>query len=245
VVPFKIMMLGVGNGFSKDTYNNNALIEVAGSNYLIDCGITAWTSLDDLGIAFEDIEGIFITHLHFDHSGGLQEAALYGAYVANKKIKLYLPRPLKEMLWEEELKGALYNPSGGKGCMEDYFEIIPIEENEIFLLADQLPVYWIQTEHVRDKFSSSLVLDQRFFYSGDMVADEPLMSELYSNGVRVFYHDVHFNEVVVHASFEEVSNYPTVIKEHLYAMHYGVSVVDERYLNSGISFLQQHQWKSW
>ena len=66
-----VTMLGVGNGFSDGVYNNNALLECDGQRTLIDCGVTAWESLSRLGLRMESIERIFITHLHFDHAGGL------------------------------------------------------------------------------------------------------------------------------------------------------------------------------
>ena len=44
-----ITMLGVGNGFSRGVHNNNALVECNGEKTMIDCGITAWESLEQLG----------------------------------------------------------------------------------------------------------------------------------------------------------------------------------------------------
>ena len=45
-------MLGVGNGFSGQVLNNNALLEVNGERTLIDCGITAMEGLAKQGLTF-------------------------------------------------------------------------------------------------------------------------------------------------------------------------------------------------
>ena len=73
----ELAMLGVGNGFSPGVYDNNALIRHGEGYSMIDCGTTAWVSLDQMGISRKDIREIFLTHLHFDHSGGVESAALY------------------------------------------------------------------------------------------------------------------------------------------------------------------------
>ncbi|MFF2910624.1 MBL fold metallo-hydrolase [Paenibacillus sp. NPDC057934] len=291
---FRIMMLGVGNGFVKSTYHNNALLEVEGHRFLIDCGALAWHSLYELGLGFEDIDGIFITHLHYDHCGGLDEAALYGAYAAGRKMKLWLPAPLQPILWGQHLRGTLENAAEGKISLADYFDIQTVEEGEIFWLtassgdgdaegkvgilaeagsvkepgilvdagsdskagtlvhageaADRplLAMRWMSTHHVPSKFSCSLVIDNRFFYSADMVADADLVSRLHQQGITDFYHDCSFDSSPVHASFQVLCQYPGAIRQHTYLMHYGEAPagLGEEAL-CGMRLLKQHEWRVW
>jgi len=261
---FRIMMLGVGNGFVKSTYHNNALLEINNSHFLIDCGALAWQSLYELGLGFEHIDGIFITHLHYDHCGGLDEAALYGAYAARRKMKLWLPAPLQHTLWEQHLRGTLENVADGKTSLADYFDIQTVEEGESFWLTDsrsvgaasdgigagadhpRLPMRWMTTHHVPSKFSCSLVIDSRLFYSSDMVADADLVSSLHQEGITDFYHDCSFNSSPVHASFEALCQYPAAIRQHTYLMHYGETPkgLEEEAL-CGMRLLRQHEWHTW
>ncbi|GGG83234.1 MBL fold metallo-hydrolase [Paenibacillus radicis (ex Gao et al. 2016)] len=248
--PFLMMMLGVGNGFCKSTYHNNALIDAEGRLFLIDCGAMAWQSLHEIGLGFEDIEGIFITHLHYDHCGGLEEAALYGAYAARRKMKLWLPAPLQGVIWEKYLSGTLENKLEGKLSLDDYFEVHWIEEGERFSFSAGssagLTARWMQTRHVPAKFSCSVIMNNRIFYSSDMRADKELLCSLADQGIETFYHDTSFTHNPVHAGFEELCGYPEEIRNRLYLMHYGELPADklEQELQ-GMKLLKQHEWLSW
>lgn len=260
--PFRILMLGVGNGFAKSAHHNNALLEAEGKRFLIDCGATAWQSLHELGLGFEDIEGIFVTHLHYDHCGGLDEAALYGAYAANRKMKLWLPAPLESILWERRLRGALENDHENKRSLEDYFDVQTVREGESFRFASgrasaggngideesgpPLSARWLRTKHVPSRFSCSLVLDGRFFYSADMVADRKLVTGLYEDGIETFYHDCCFAPNPVHASFPDLLQYPGEIRSRTFLMHYAAAPdgMKEEELG-GMKLLKQHEWRQW
>ncbi|MEK8126645.1 MBL fold metallo-hydrolase [Paenibacillus filicis] len=258
--PIEIMMLGVGNGFVKTTYQNNALLRTDGKLYLIDCGTTAWHSLHEIGLGFEDIEAIFITHLHYDHCGGLDEAALYGAYAAKRKMKLILPAPLRSVLWDNCLSGTLENVAEGKRSLQDYFEVQGVEEGVRFAFgADRgtsngssaadpsgLNAFWMQTPHVPSKFSCSLVIGERFFYSADMQANPELMGLLHDQGIETFYHDACFAGNPVHADVLQLCQYPAEIRERIYLMHYGEkpAAIEEKDLG-GMKLLRQHEWRKW
>jgi ribonuclease BN (tRNA processing enzyme) len=259
--PFRIMMLGVGNGFIKSTYHNNALIETQGKLFLLDCGALAWQSLHEIGLGFEDIEGIFITHLHYDHCGGLDEAALYGAYAANRRMKLWVPGPLKGILWDHHLRGTLESTVDGKSALDDYFDVQWVEEGEHFSFVSvagesvapadnpshaSLRAQWIQTLHVPSKFSCSLILDNRLFYSSDMQPDKELLNGLFEKGIETFYHEACFGRNAVHSAFEELCKYPEDIRRRMYLMHYGEAPGGMTASDlQGMHLLRQHEWLIW
>lgn len=54
---------------------NCTFIEIGGMKFLVDAGISArkiLRTLDDIGEDIDDIEGVFLSHEHFDHMSGLQ-----------------------------------------------------------------------------------------------------------------------------------------------------------------------------
>lgn len=237
----KVTMLGVGNGFSKGVWDNNCLIEYCGVKSLIDCGTTAWMSLDKLGIAREEITSIFLTHLHFDHSGGVESAALYGAHISKVKPKLVVPSPVKDVLWEHVLKGTISNPLTGFDSLDAYFDVISPKENEEFDFCNGLKAWWFQTRHVEGKFSCGLVIDGRFLYTSDMVCDLPLLERMIADGIEIIYHDCQIKGAQVHADLEQMCGYPIEIQNRIHLMHHGLSR-EAKIPDAGkMTFIYQHE----
>ncbi|MGI6578779.1 MAG: MBL fold metallo-hydrolase [Saccharofermentanales bacterium] len=237
-----ITMLGVGNGFSPKVYDNNALIEYDGHCTLIDCGTTAWWSLDALSGKREEIDSIFITHLHFDHSGGLESAALYSRYITQKKIRLILPAEIEQKVWNDTLKDNIqYEAEGIKG-LRDYFEICTPKENETFPLCGTLKARWFRTKHVEGKFSCGLVIDDYFCYTSDMICDLPLLLKLVQDGVSVIFHDCQLHgKAVVHADFNELKKYPDFLQEKMFLMHHGLPDESQAPDSGKMRFVYQHR----
>jgi ribonuclease BN (tRNA processing enzyme) len=237
----KITMLGVGDGFSKSTYNNNALIQTHTENVLIDCGITAIESLHEINIALDMIDSVFLTHIHFDHSGGMEPLAIYSKYFLNKKIRLVVPKPIEKTLWENSLKGSIDNDADNCHSLNDYFDVVNPEENESFILADGLNARWIETNHMKGKFSCGLVINEKFLYTSDMTVDIELLETLVSKGVQIIYHDCNFINGTTHSLFKDLKKYPDHIKEKIYLMHHGRSRDDDISDGEGMTFLFQHE----
>jgi len=97
----KITFLGSGGAFTdfRENYHNNALVETSEGPVLIDCGGTAVQSMKELTVPVWDLVGVFITHLHGDHMGGLEQ-----------------------LLWERYYTG----PLGGPGFMSTPVYAAPV-----------------------------------------------------------------------------------------------------------------------
>jgi ribonuclease BN (tRNA processing enzyme) len=214
-------MIGVGNGFSTNLFDNNALIFGNLSKALIDCGITSWQSLSSIGIKREEIETIFITHLHFDHSGGLESAALFSKYFGKFRYKLIIPYGLKDIIWENYLKGSLENLGNNINCLEDYFDVIYPKENEVFEIVNGVNAKWESTHHIDGKFSCSLFINNKLYYTSDMTFNEKLLTKAISQGASLIFHDCNFNNGITHTSYSQLEDYSTSIKEKLFLMHHG------------------------
>jgi hemerythrin len=81
---FGVIHTGEGDGWDIDRPCMASIIMFQGKIYLVDAGPNIQTSLNNLGISINEIEGIFHTHAHDDHFAGLTTLAR-----CDHKIKYY------------------------------------------------------------------------------------------------------------------------------------------------------------
>ncbi|TJY43592.1 ribonuclease Z [Cohnella pontilimi] len=234
-------MLGTGSAFAKTFYNNNALLEINGRTLLLDCGITAPRALYELGKTFDEMDAVLITHIHADHVGGLEEFAFQMKFVYRRKPILYIADTLIERLWEHTLKGGLQQDENR--TLDDYFEVHPLKENQPAELLPGLSVELLRTPHIPNKASYSLLLNETFFYSADMVFDGELLERLVSErGVSLIFHDCQLHPPgVVHADLPNLLTLPERIQEIVYLMHYDDNQPEFAGRTGRMKFVEQHK----
>ncbi|MBD8496811.1 MBL fold metallo-hydrolase [Paenibacillus arenosi] len=219
----KLQMLGTGSAFAKQYANNNGIISTSSTKLFIDCGITAPLALHQLGLTFDQLDGAIITHLHGDHVGGLEEYGFQMMFRYKRKPKLYIANTLVEPLWEHTLKGGMSQP--GLECLEDVFDVQPLVPDTSYVIDDECSIRLIQTPHIPNKSSYSLLVNETFFYSADMRFQPQLLEQLVQQGVSSIWHDCQLvGAGEVHATITELLSLPPAIQSIISLMHYG----DER-----------------
>ncbi|MFS1513361.1 MBL fold metallo-hydrolase [Chengkuizengella sp. SCS-71B] len=239
----QIQMIGTGSAFSKKYFNNNALVYADDFTLLIDCGITAPMALHQLNKTVQEINGILITHLHADHVGGVEELAFQAKYLYNIKPKLFICSKLLPILWENSLKAGLSDGQGNK--LEDFFEVIPIIENENIIITPSLNIEMIQTKHFPNKLSYSLFINNDIFYSADMQFDPDLLAYIHKErNCKTILHDCNLEEpgkVEVHASLSQLLTLPEEIQDKILLMHYGDNMESFVGKTGKMSFIEQQK----
>jgi len=90
----KVQFLGSGDAFgSGGRLQSCILVSHPGGRFLIDCGASAMISLRRFGIDPNTINGIFLTHLHGDHFGGLPFFILDAQLVSRRGTPLLVAGP--------------------------------------------------------------------------------------------------------------------------------------------------------
>ena len=246
----QLQMAGTGSAFAKAYYNNNAIIRDGDFQLMIDFGQTAPLALHQLNIRLNQINGVLITHLHSDHTGGLEELAFQSMYRyghQNGKIKLYVPETIVGALWDHTLKAGLSFEKGGIVSLDDYFEVHLLKEQNRYKLSAGLSVELVKTDHIPDKPSYSLFMNDNIFYSADLVFNRSLLEiAAYERKCNVLLHDVQLQGVgLVHTTLEELLTLPEDIQSLIYLMHYD----DEMPLYLGrtgkMQFIEQHKVYEW
>nr|WP_040715764.1 MBL fold metallo-hydrolase [Paenibacillus daejeonensis] len=234
-------MIGTGSAFSKRYYNNNALVYTDDFTLLIDCGVTAPTSLHQLDKPLSEIDAILITHIHADHVGGLEEFAFRMKFQYDRKPVLYIADTLVQPIWENTLKGGLVQNEWQQ--LEDFFEVRPLQAGISTQLAAGLTVELMETPHILGKQSYSVYINDHFFYSADMRFNPDLLASLVQDrGCTVIFHDCQLQSPgVVHASLEELLTLPESIQERIWLVHYADDRDDYIGRTGKMLFLDQHQ----
>lgn len=238
-----ITMIGTGSAFNKKHYNNSAVVKIHEGTadqffLLLDCGPTTYIALEDCGIPIKQIDGIFITHLHHDHVGGLEELALRMRYEHKRKMKLYLPSDLVYPLWYQTLRGGLEVTSEGINELRDYFDVYPIER------YFNIEGIWFEiksTLHVPGMPNFSLFIADKVFYSGDIAFDRHLIEEVASR-CELILHDCQLNtSTLIHASINQLLTLPADTQGKMKLMHYGENVDEYKGRVGRLSFVEVGQ----
>ncbi len=118
---FAIIHSGEGDGWDDNRPCMASILSFQGKLYLIDAGPNILFSLTSLGIAVNEIEGIFHTHAHDDHFAGLTTLIR-----SDHRIKYFAPRLVRASVTKklEALMGI------DEKRFADYFEIQDLEFDE-------------------------------------------------------------------------------------------------------------------
>lgn len=237
----QIQMLGTGSAFATRYDNNNALITCNGYKLLVDCGVTAPRALHRLGIPFDSIDGVFITHLHGDHVGGLEEYAFQMFYVYQKRPVLWIPSVLRGPIWENTLKGGMANPFQGIDTLEHYFDVREIETGVPAELHPGFTLETMPTVHIPGKPSFAIYLNHTLYYSADSMFDSERLRQLYrERGLKHILHDCQLEGTgYIHSTLQELQTLPPELQSITRLMHYGDTKEQFHGRTGPMSFLEQ------
>lgn len=127
----KLLFLGVSSALSvgDKKFQSNMLIESeSGRKMLIDCGSDIRHSLHALGYSYTDIDAIYISHLHADHTGGLEWLGFSKLFMEQKKPALYISPDQRDKLWNNVLSGGMASLENIPATLSTFFEVQPISD---------------------------------------------------------------------------------------------------------------------
>lgn len=226
--PLRVIPLGVGDFFSRVNFTTTLLVLGGHTCLLIDCPepvrkvlYESTTAAGEVVDAF-DIDAVLLTHLHGDHSNGLEGFAFYRKQKKGSpgRPPLYaLPENL-ESLWEHKLKAAMgrsYLPEKGidsTSSLDTYFEPHPIQPGVPFQIGD-FAIEVQRTRHPVPCVGCKVRYNGRTFgYSSDTDFDPQLIAFL--EEADLIFHEC--NEGV-HTTYDELSLLPEPMRRKMRLVH--------------------------
>lgn len=228
----KLMFLGSGSAFTvgADNFQSNMLLyNNEGKKLLIDCGSDIRFSLDSVGLSHLDITDIYISHVHADHTGGLEYMGFSTKFDERcSRPKLYLEKEMATYLWERSLYGGMRSIEGELTELECYFDVQKINPATNLFTWGGIELRMVPTVHVKDKYGivPSFGL---FFNCGGVQVYITTDSQFHPDKIGQFYDmaDIIFQDCEtapfksgVHAHYKELLTLPDDIRSKMWLYHY-------------------------
>lgn len=226
----KLIFLGSGSAFAQiGNYQSNIILQAkSGKNLLVDCGSDVRLSLHEQGFSHNDIQDVYISHLHSDHVGGLEWLAFATKFDPNcQKPMLHASEDVLEHLWDKTLAGGLSSIQGVTADIYTYFQLDPIAANGYFTWHS-INFYIVQTIHVISGYAIMPVYGLLFTVNGTTIyiTTDSQLIPFYLDSIYVkadiIFHDCETSprKSGVHAHYSELRELPPEIKKKMWLYHY-------------------------
>jgi ribonuclease BN (tRNA processing enzyme) len=255
----KITFLGSGSFFAgPKNYHSNLLLETSkGHRLLLDCGSDIRFSLGECGYKPTDIHGVYVSHLHDDHVGGLEWLG-YATYYSPKQRRpeLIVPKGMMTDLWEHRLAVSMETLSEQTATLETYFKPFPIERGFTF---DGITAKLVPVVHVVNHFSGHMISYGLFmningvkvYWTSDMAYPKiPLADgvwdfekhwENYESADFIFHDCETINTSDVHPHYELLKKFPDEIKRKMWLYHTQAASQPDARVNGFLGIVRKGQ----
>lgn len=223
---FSFITLGVGDAFSARYYSSALVLEAEGSRILIDCPHPIRKIMreagESLGISLDldSIDGIALTHLHADHSSGLEGYSYYTHYMLQYPPKPLVAHPdVLEYLWSGHLLASMgypHRPDSQERQLEDFFQLVPLREKQ----SVQVGPFTIEchpTKHVIPTTAFRIRAAGRCLgYSADTSYVPELIEWLAEADLVI--HETNYGPP--HTPYEKLAELPANLRHRMRLIHY-------------------------
>lgn len=211
-----LTFLGVGGASQESLGHASAVLEMRGQRLLIDCGPGT------VKLFYERYGGlpdaVFITHCHLDHVGDFENLFIKSWFhqPSRWEPKIFVPVSVVPLLHQRVGSYPAVLAEGGVNFW-DAFKLIPVNDYFIF---DNTRFDVIPVRHHEPGTAYGLLLEKRFFYTGD-TRPIPEVIRYQVNQGEVIFHDCGVVGNPSHTGIDDViREYDAEILSRLRCYHY-------------------------
>jgi len=219
--------LGVGDAFSALNYSSCLALEAEGQVLLVDCphpirkmmreaSLSAGVELDA-----DRVSGLVLTHLHADHSSGVEGLGYFSFFVLKRKLRILAHPEVTRRLWDGHLAAGMEDLIRKPGAepqrhgFEDYFEHTPLATESAvrfgpFSIECRRTYHHLPTTALRIRAGG-----RSLGYSADTAFDEGLIQWLAEADLVV--HETNYG---VHTPYEKLAALPAELRAKMRLIHY-------------------------
>lgn len=248
----KMTFLGSGAAFTigPENYHSNILLQRGKDKLLLDAGSDLRYSLREQNLTYKDIKNVYISHLHGDHTGGLEWLALTTHFDPDSKDKpnLFASEKIMVDLWNKTLSGGLSTLPKKFPSIESFFNIHPVKENQCFIWHN-ITFELVKTIHFYSYFelmpSYGLLFnyhDTCVLFTSDTQNAPQYMSSFYDKA-DIIFHDCETADIKssVHAHYCELKQLPAHIKKKMWLYHYNPGTLPDAQKDGFLGFVVKGQ----
>lgn len=232
----KLIFTGTGGLSTISNFNTSIVLQKKESNFLIDCGIDSKRSLYASGFSPEEIEAVYISHIHSDHCGGLEWLGISNFFNPESKKPYLVANGLVIQQLKKSLVGLKCIKSKDTNLL-DFFELMEVAPNSGF--------YWNSIDFVMHRFDHIVGTTNMIPSYGLTIKDDELKNSegdpfailftgdsLLPDDLSLYYQadliiqDCETSEfhTEVHAHYNDLKNLSENVKRKMVLVHYGDNV---------------------
>jgi ribonuclease BN (tRNA processing enzyme) len=223
----RLLPLGVGDAFTALYYSTCLAIEAEGQWLLVDCPHPIRKMMREaanragLELDADRIAGVALSHLHADHSSGLEGLGYFSFFVMKRKLALLTHPKVAARLWEGHLAAGMEHllrkdaPAPDEHHLDDYFELHPLDEAKSvrfgpFEIECRRTIHHIPTTAMRIRAGG-----RTLGYSSDTAFDPSLIAWLAEADLVV--HETNYG---IHTPYERLAELPPELRAKMRLVHY-------------------------
>ncbi len=217
----KLHALGVGDAFTARWWTTCVVVEHEGFRLMIDCPHPIRRVLGDGGLDVGDIDAVALTHLHADHSSGLEGFGFFSHFVLGRRARLVAHPEVVAELWPHHLAGGMrqlidavhHQPHSHE--LADFFDVTELSEAD-GVSVGPFRVEARRTVHHIPTFALRLTAgDRALGWSSDTAFDPGLIAWL-GEADRV----VHETNHGAHTPYAKLAALPEALRQRMWLTHY-------------------------